>query len=455
MKRKPKQKPGSGTGSLSSVDQAGLRQKLDFALQQHRAGRRQKARKVYNKILKVNPQHADALHMLGLLEHQSSENDTAISLLTRAVEQGPASAELFTNLGSAMQAKGNIREAIAAFRKALALNPRFALAHNNLGNALRANGETDAAQDAFRQAIGIEQNFSLAHYNLGDLLHTQGQHAEAIASMRRALTLEPGFVKACNSLATMLMEQGATGEAGTLFGRVLQLDNKNTSAQHMLAALEGQTTATAPHDYVVGLFDGCAAYFDQQLVEELGYRVPQNLQRAVSRLVDSNHQELDVMDLGCGTGLCGPLFRGMARTMVGVDLSPGMLAMASQRKLYDQLVTGDITQELRKYENAFDLILAADVFIYVGGLDQVFKAISTTLNPGGLFAFSIEAEKEGNDFVLRPTGRYAHSIDYIRRLTEVTGLRAVHLEESVLRMDKGQPIDGYIVVLGKSEEDNL
>jgi predicted TPR repeat methyltransferase len=145
----------------------------------------------------------------------------------------------------------------------------------------------------------------------------------------------------------------------------------------------------------------------------------------------------------------------MAGTLVGVDLSPGMLAVASQRKLYDQLVTGDITQELRKYENAFDLILAADVFIYVGGLDQVFKAISTTLNPGGLFAFSIEAEEEGNDFVLRPSGRYAHSIDYIIRLAEVTGLREVYLEESVLRMDKGQPIDGYIVVLGKSGKGSL
>ena len=446
MKRKPKQKSGSGTGNLS---QAGLQEKLDFAVQQHRAGKLQKARKVYNKILKVNPQHTDALHMLGLLEHQSGENDTAIRLLTRAVDQGPPGAELFTNLGSALKAHGNIREAITAFRKALALNPRFALAYNNLGNALRAMGETDAAQDAFRQAIGIEQNFSLAHYNLGDLLHTQGRHDEAIVSMRRALALEPDFAKACNSLATILMEQGATSEARTLFARVLQLDNKNTSAQHMLAALEGQTTATAPHDYVVGLFDGCAAYFDQHLVDDLEYKAPQDLHRAVSLLVGPEQQGLDVMDLGCGTGLCGPLFRGMARTMVGVDLSPGMLARASQLNLYDRLVEDDITRELRKYEDTYDLILAADVFIYVGGLDQVFKAISTALKPGGLFAFSIESEEEGDDFVLRPTGRYAHSIGYIKKLAEVSRLREVHLEESILRMDKGRPINGYIVVLGK------
>ena len=375
--------------------------------------------------------------------------------MTRAAEQGPASAELFTNLGSALQAKGNYNEAINAFQSAIEINPGFALAHNNLGNALRAAGDQDAAGSAFLRAIEFAPNFALAHYNLGDLLHAQGRQDEAITSMRRALALEPGFADACNSLATMLMEQGATGEARTLFGRVLQLDNKNTSVRHMLAALEGQTTATAPPGYVVGLFDGCATYFDRQLVDELGYRVPRNLHRAVSRLVDSNRQELDVMDLGCGTGLCGPLFRSMARTMVGVDLSPGMLTMASQRKLYDRLVTGDITKELRKHEDAYDLILAADVFIYVGGLDQVFKAISTALKPGGLFAFSIEVEVEGDDFVLKPTGRYTHSIGYIKRLAEVAGLREVSLDESVLRMDKGQPIDGYIVVLRKPEEGGL
>ena len=439
---------------MLSTDHTGLQEKLDFALQQHRAGKLQKARKAYKKILKASPQHTDALHMLGLLEHQSGDIETAIRLLTRAAEQGPASAELFTNLGSALQAKGNYNEAINAFQSAIEVNPGFALAHNNLGNALRAAGDQDAAGSALLRAIEFAPDFALAHYNLGDLLHAQGRQDEAIASIKRALTLEPGFADACNSLATMLMEQGATGEARTLFGRVLQLDNKNTSARHMLAALEGQTTETAPPGYVVGLFDGCAAYFDQHLVDDLEYNAPQSLHRAVSRLVDSNRQELDVMDLGCGTGLCGPLFRGMARTMVGVDLSPGMLTMASQRKLYDQLVTGDVTKELRKYEDAYDLILAADVFIYVGGLDQAFKAISTALKPGGLFAFSIEAEVEDDGFVLKPTGRYTHSIGYIRGLAEVAGLREVSLDESVLRMDKAQPIDGYIVVLEKPDEGN-
>ena len=159
-----------------------------------------------------------------------------------------------------------------------------------------------------------------------------------------------------------------------------------------------------------------------------------------------------VMDLGCGTGLCAPLFRGMAGTLVGVDLSPQMLDRARQRKLYDRLVLGEITEELRKKRNAYDLIVSADVFIYVGALEAVFDAATRALRPGGWFAFSIESEEGGDGFVLRASGRYAHSIAYISRLAEAAGLREVHLQKSVLRMDKGQPIDGYIVVLEKARE---
>jgi predicted TPR repeat methyltransferase len=442
-------KSGKNRKTAAGMPQAELQARFDQGLQHHRAGRLPKARQTYRRVLKAFPQHTDTLHMLGLLEHQAGKHEEAIQLFHKAIGAGPPGPELYTNLGSALQASGNITEAVAAFRQAIALNSGFALAHNNLGNALRTAGDPDAALDAFRQAIHIAPDFALAYYNLGDLLHAQGRLDEAIVPMKRALALEPGFADACNSLATMLMERGAMDEARVLFERTLQLDDKNTSARHMLAALSGETTETAPHGYVTGLFDGCAEYFEQHLVDELEYRAPQDLYTAVSRLVGPDRQKLEVMDLGCGTGLCGPLFRGMARNLVGVDLSPGMLARARQRKLYDRLVLGEITEELRKKRNAYDLIVSADVFIYVGALEAVFGAATRALRPGGLFAFSIEAEEGSDGFVLRTSGRYAHSMAYMRRLAEATGLREVSVKECVLRMDKGRPIDGHIVVLEK------
>jgi len=432
------------------MKQSAIQEKLDFAVQQHRAGKRQKARKIYRKILKASPQHADALHMLGLLEHQSGDNDTAIRLLTRAIEQGPASAELLTNLGSALQDKRVFNEAISAFQQAIELSPGFVLAYNNLGNALRAVGNRDAAASALRRALEIAPDFALVHYNLGDLLHAQRRYDEAIPLMKHALTLEPGFTEASNSLAVLYMEKGDTGEAINMFRRMLELDKDNASARHLLAALEGQASTETPSDYVVKLFDGYAKDFEHHLVKELDYQTPQKLYDALEAFI-GDRPELDVIDLGCGTGLCGPLLRKHARFLKGVDLSPGMLVRAKERNLYDELVEGDLTVGLGTAKDAYDVVIAADVFVYVGELKQVFEATARALRPNGLFAFSLEAEEGDDGFVLRPTGRYAHSVGYMRTLAEATGLREVHLEQSVLRMDKGQPIDGYIVVLRKSE----
>jgi len=428
---------------------ADMTARFDLALQEHQKGKLEKARKLYRKILKASPQHADALHMLGLLEHQSGDHDTAITLFTRAAEHGPASAELFTNLGSALQAKGELKEAINAYQQAIGINPGFALAFNNLGNALRAAGNRDAAASAFRRAIELAPDYMLAHYNLGDLLHAQGRHDEAIASMKRVLVMEPEFLDAINSLAVIYMAKGDTGEAINMFRRLLELDKDNASARHLLAALEGQASTETPSDYVVKLFDGYADSFDHHLVEELEYQTPQKLYDALKELIPERAGGVDVIDLGCGTGLCGPLLRNHARSLKGVDLSPRMLALARERDIYDELVEGDLTTGLGTAPAAWDLVIAADVFVYVGALEKVFGAAARTLRPGGLFAFSVEADEGGDDFVLRTTGRYAHSMVYTRRLAEAEGLLEQCVKECVLRVDKGESINGYIVVLGK------
>jgi tetratricopeptide (TPR) repeat protein len=214
---------------------------------------------------------------------KKGDHATAIRFLNRALE--PASAELYTNLGTALFAQGRVDAAISAFRDAVSSNPFYAVAHNNPGNALRAAGDFDAAAATFRQAIRIAPDYALAHFNPGDLLHAAGNRDEAIASTRHALALDPGLATAYSSLASLLMEKGDTDQARILFKQAIQHDRKNAVAKHMLAALEGQTTTTAPRDYVVGLFDGCADYFDRQLADDPGYRAPQQLYTAVTRQV--------------------------------------------------------------------------------------------------------------------------------------------------------------------------
>ncbi|MFC1773936.1 tetratricopeptide repeat protein [Pseudomonadota bacterium] len=439
--------PKIGNSQRPKVSADELAVKIDEALKSHQAGKLQKAKKLYQKVLKIDPGCNDALHMLGLIAHQSGNNDMAMRLYKKAIANNRNSPELCTNFGNALQAAGQMEEAITAFGDAIVINPNFALAHNNLGNALSIIGKKNEAMASLRKAIALIPNYAQAYFNLGNLLYETGKLDEAISSFRQAIAIEPVFTKAMNNLAKLLMDKGDNAEAASLFERVLELDKNNGMAQHLLAALQGRTTTTAPESYVAGLFNGAAGSFDRHLVEVLEYKVPQYLKTAVSTALDEDNNSLDFLDLGCGTGLCGPLFRPQAKKLVGVDLAPGMLEQAAELGVYDRLITGDISSVLRKSKSAYDVVLAADVFIYVGELEQVFEAIERALKPGGLFAFSVESGNDGDGYSLLATGRYAHSVSYIKTVAAATGLREVNMDAKVLRIDRDIPINGHIFVL--------
>jgi predicted TPR repeat methyltransferase len=155
---------------------------------------------------------------------------------------------------------------------------------------------------------------------------------------------------------------------------------------------------------------------------------------------------MDIIDLGCGTGLCGELFRPFARHQIGIDLAPKMIEKSRARGVYDELEEQDVTVALAKRPRAVDLILAADVFIYVGGLDSVFEAAAGALRPGGLLAFTIESEETGA-FTLRASRRYAHSARYIRQLASTWSFSEVSMQDAVIRTEKQVPMQGKVIVL--------
>ena len=157
-----------------------------------------------------------------------------------------------------------------------------------------------------------------------------------------------------------------------------------------------------------------------------------------------------VLDLGCGTGLCGPLVRPLADRLDGVDLSAGMLARARETGVYDQLFEADIGDWLGGAQRQDDLVLAADVFIYVGALEPVFRGVADILAPGGVFAFSVEALPDAEDFRLMPSLRYAHSQAYVRRLAAQHGLLLRAVNQAPLREDQQQPVMGHYIYLQRT-----
>jgi predicted TPR repeat methyltransferase len=195
------------------------------------------------------------------------------------------------------------------------------------------------------------------------------------------------------------------------------------------------------------LFDDYSDAFDEHLVGRLHYQAHQRL---VQGLVERGGGRFaSALDLGCGTGLCGPLVRPLVDRLTGVDLSAGMLAKAAELGVYDRLEHADLVQFLTRSDELCDLILAADVFIYVGELEPVFEGARRVM-ARGVFCFSVETETHADaDYRLLPSLRYAHSTPYLRRLAAKHGFEVAALRSGPVRQDQREAVDGLYVYLNR------
>jgi len=403
----------------------------------------------YRQAIVLKPDYAEAHKNLGSALYQLRKFGEAIAACRQAIALRPDFAEAHSNLGAALRENGQPDEAIAACRCAIALKPNHPDAYNNLGIALHDKGENDEAIAAYRTALQIRPGFAAAFNNLGIVLTAKGRPDEAIAAYQRAVALKPDYADAFGNLGYALKAQGRNGEAIAAYRNAIALKPDSPDWQHVLAALSGDhSPTTTPCSYIRTLFDSYAGEFDDHLLSQLHYQVPEHLLRAVLSVAPG--RRFDVLDLGCGTGLCGVHFRTIAKDMTGVDLSPAMIAKASERGIYDRLITADITEAMREAD-AFDLILAGDFFIYVGDLANVFAAAARTLRGGGLFAFSLERH-DGEGFILHPKVRFAHSLAYVRELSHTHRFEELLVREITLRKSGPDDVAGWVVVLRQTSD---
>jgi len=280
----------------------------------------------------------------------------------------------------------------------------------------QGKGDLAAAADLLAQTLELAPGYASAWFALGEVRDKLGERDAAIAAFRKAREIDP--------------------------------DDRPGAALHLMR-LGASPAAAMPENYVRTLFDGYASRFDQALTEGLGYRGPELLLRAVERA--GRRMKLgSALDLGCGTGLGGAVFRPFADRMVGVDLSPAMLTQARAKGIYDRLVEDDVVRFLAAeaaLKAHYHLILAADVFMYLDDLAPVLKASAQVLAPDGVVAFSVET-LDGDGVMLRDTLRYAHSPAHVRAALAAAGLKAISLDSAATRTEKGVPVPGLIVVAG-------
>jgi predicted TPR repeat methyltransferase len=420
---------------------------MSIAIRCQKNGHLAAAADIYRAILEQVPDHADAMHYAGVAAHQQGRSEEAAALIERSLTLAPGQADWNSNLGIVRKAQGKLDAAVAAFRRAIVLDPAHVNAHNNLGVLLRAQGHQAESEEAYRAAIAIDPDHQDVHQNLGILFYGQRRMKEAVACFCKVITLDPKHAQALRLLAMAHCVIGEFGKAIEICERWLRAEPESPLARHTLAACSGRNVpARASDAYVEAVFDGFAASFDAKLAQ-LMYRAPKLVAAMLAESGVDAHKTLDVLDAGCGTGLCGPLLAPYARRLVGVDLSGKMLDQARERGAYDELVKGELTHHLECSPDAFDVIVSADTLVYFGALEDVITAAAAALRPDGCFVFTVEELVNGAagvEYCLRPHGRYNHARGYVERLLARAGLRAV-IATAELRLEAGVPVDGLVV----------
>lgn len=270
--------------------------------------------------------------------------------------------------------------------------------------------------------------------------------AEAAADLyAQALAVAPAWVAGWYRLGEIRAAHGLPG-AAEAFAEALRLDPADTmGAALRLDLLRARPMADAmPAAFVETLFDQYAHHFDHALVAKLDYRAPQHLRAALSG------PYARALDLGCGTGLMGAELRPLCAHLEGWDISAEMLREAEAKGIYDALEKRDLST-LPAPEVLCDLITAADVFAYIGALEQIIGWVALALVPGGTFAFSTEVHDGPEPLVLRESRRYAHSESYLRGLLTQAGM-AAQITRAPLRRDRGAMIEGFMVLARRGTE---
>jgi predicted TPR repeat methyltransferase len=376
------------------------------------SGRHAEASAVLDRALMVKPDLAEAW-----VERQSLlQSPHALRRSTRPF--GPGLAEAWVACGNVLYHYQRLTcagLALAAYERALTLRPDLAEAWLGRGNVLQALTRSDEALVAYDKALAIEPDLPEAWLGRGQSLQGLKRLAEAIVAYRQA------------------REKGADAEF----------------IQFTLASLGAEPTpAVAPKGLVIDLYDRYADQYDQHVIGVLKYRTPDLLLASLGRFVPSSSR-LDILDLGCGTGLLGARVHPRARTLTGVDISPNMLKLAWHREIYDNLVCSELTEFLQTQAGNFDIVVASDVFGYIGDLSGVFQGVRRALRHGGFFCFSVEAGDE-KDFVLKTSLRYAHSDAYLGKLAKHHGFGLEMIESHYLRRDEGMDVVGHIAVMRSS-----
>jgi predicted TPR repeat methyltransferase len=390
---------------------------------------------------------AEALSLLALAVSGGGNHEVGYAFATQAASRAPDSVQAHLARGVTLRRMTRFGDAIPALRRARDLAPASLTVRHLLVQSLIDDKQPAAAECEARAALEIDGRDVPMRWLLIVAEGMLGRFDAARAVYRKLVAEDVRHRSWLTSAAYGKYSRGDAATAEVLLRLQLALDRWQRDAVELLRIVtRGGTPPRAPAAWVREVFDGCAPFFQAYLTGTLRYRSHEQLGHAIGRVLGTPSRSLAIVDLGCGTGLCGPLLRPYAARLVGVDISPEMLTRARALAAYDVLVESEIGRYLKKSRGRFDIITATDVFIYFGDLHPIFRTVARRLRAGGWFAFTVERH-DGDGFVLHKAGRYAHSIAYIRTVAAHAGMRLDTAEPADARIEAGIPVKSWLVLL--------
>jgi predicted TPR repeat methyltransferase len=390
---------------------------LQLAIALHNRGRLADAIAACRSSLKHEPADTIANHVMGLLFLDANAPEEAEAQFMKALDLDPLFPDPAFQIGKLADRNDRVEQAISYYQRTLQSDPRHGAARSACISLLTELRRLDEAAAIAKDGIR---------------LCTAANSADR--KKRRMLRM---------LLADVYLHSGLSENAARCYREILAEDPESAAVKHLLAAATGVTTTAYASAYVEYEFDNLAPTFEDRLVRRLRYSAPQILAQGTQDLRPGRDALAAVLDLGCGTGLVGAALTKHyeIRSLVGIDLSQRMLELARERSIYHELLNGELVDAMAMRSDEFDLVIAADVFIYVGWLESVFVQVARLLKPNGLFAFSTEIS-DGDDVQLAPSGRYRHRPHYVQRLTAENRLRIVREIDAPLRFESNALVNG-------------
>lgn len=424
-----------------------IEESFTSAFNHHAAGRLEEAEEDYRVTLAMQEHHAPAQHYLGVLLHQCGRHEEGLALMYEAARTAPADAGWCNDLGNVLFACGHFDQASLAYGQAITLRPDDAQLWTNLAATRRAQNQHQAAIDACEQALLRDPHYLVALHQLADIYLQLGDTMQSSRYQCMAYVLPPHEGKSRELLATCCYFLGRIDEAAEICRQWLLEEPGHPIASHMHAAYAGLPRQTVPRDYIVRRFDDYADHFDSKLLAQLDYRGPQVLAQVLQGCLPGL-SGLDVLDAGCGTGLCAAVLAPYARRLEGIDLSPNMLRHAARHPHYSTLAQAEVVEWMVAHPAHYDLVAACDVLIYCGQLVDFFEALRTTLRRAGHVIFTVELADadQQTSYTLHASGRFRHQRSYVEKCLSAAGLQVVLMREDSLRVEMQQAVPGLVVL---------